>query len=348
MDIGDRMKLYEKAEAGRRLMPLLPTMARIDGRCFHTFTKDLERPYDPNLMEMMRLVTKFLVEETQATVGYTQSDEINLLWHSESFKSQVFFDGKIQKMVSVLAALATARFNSMLRVFLPAKAHLLPVFDCRVWNVPNKVEAANVILWREMDATRNSIVMAAGAYYTHKQLLNKNTSEMQEMLFAKGVNWNDFPSRFKRGSYVQRKVFESAFTSEDLDKLPEKHHARTNPNLVVRRPQIGFVELPPLMKVANRVDVLFEGAKPEPLTEVSSAERTFCPWCNPTGEEPTEENPRDWAFPCAHWDSDSPSDWSQESVDFAARSICEAEDARILDKVSEIADYYEVDVTEGC
>src|SRR5215212_3282844 len=95
--LGDRMKRYESAEAGRRLMPLLPAVARLDGRAFHAFVKGLTRPFDERLSRLMI--------ETVASVGYTQSDEITLAWVPAGTDGQVFFDGRVQKMNSVLAAL---------------------------------------------------------------------------------------------------------------------------------------------------------------------------------------------------------------------------------------------------
>ena len=143
--LGARMKRYEAQEAGRRLMPLLPVLARIDGRAFSTFTQGLERPYDVRLSRAMIDTTRFLVEETGARTGYTQSDEISLLWHATDPKDQLFFDGRIQKMVSVLAALATVELNRLLALTLPDYAARRPVFDCRVWQVPNREEAANAL-----------------------------------------------------------------------------------------------------------------------------------------------------------------------------------------------------------
>lgn len=182
---GDRMKLFEGAEAARKTLPLVPVMARLDGKGFSKFTKGLKRPYDESMSQAMVVTTAYLVEETNARIGYTQSDEISLVFYSDRIDSEIFFDGKIQKMVSILAGMATSKFNSLLPKYLPAKTELLPVFDCRVWNVPTLTEAANTILWREKDATKNSISMAAQHYYSHKQLENKNSSEKQEMLHKK-------------------------------------------------------------------------------------------------------------------------------------------------------------------
>src|ERR1700722_9495140 len=204
--IGDRMKAYETTEAGRMFTPLLPVIARLDGKCFSKFKLGLARPYDERLSNLMIEVTKYLVQETVACAGFCQSDEISLAWYSDNTISQIYFNGRIQKMTSVLAAMCSVKFNKLLPFFIPEKSHLEPCFDCRVWQVPNLEEGANAFLWREFDATKNSISMAAQHYYSHKELMNKHTGEMQEMLWQKGVNWNDYPDFFRRGSYVQRRI----------------------------------------------------------------------------------------------------------------------------------------------
>lgn len=263
-DFGDRMKLYEMAEAGRKLMPLLPALARIDGRSFSMFTKGLERPYDKRLSDLMIETTKYLVKETNACCGYTQSDEITLAWLSTDWDSQIFFDGRISKMTSVLAAQATVFFAYTLPKYLPWEyAAKMPVFDCRVWNVPNVVEGANTFLWREQDATKNSISMAARHYYSHKQLENKNGSEMQEMLWQKG----DYPAFFKRGTFIQRRKSARKFTTDELDRLPEKHEARRNPDLMVERTDYVALDMPPFGKVLNRPEVIFFGEEPKVANE---------------------------------------------------------------------------------
>lgn len=262
-EMGDRMKSYEGIEAGRKLIPLLPIVARLDGRSFSKFTAGLKRPYDERLSRLMVATTKHLVEETNALVGYTQSDEISLIMFAPDWKQQVWFDGKVQKMVSNLASQASAFFNKRLAEHLPEKANLLPTFDCRVWNVPSKDEAVNAILWREIDATKNSVSMATRHYYSHLEMENQGRAAMMEMLFKKGVNWNDYPPEFKRGSYVQRVKSSGRFTAEELDLLPYKHAARFNPLLEVERSMIVQVDMPPLSKVVNRVEVIFDGAKPK-------------------------------------------------------------------------------------
>lgn len=257
-DLGDRMKLYESA-SDRRLMPLLPALARVDGRTFHSFTRGMNRPYDETFAKAMVDTALFLARETNACMAYTQSDEITLAWISLTPKSQIWFDGRVAKMVSQLAAQATLCFYRVVLKRMPDYASRLPTFDARVWQVPNRAEGANVFLWREWDATKNSISMAAQSVYSEKALHGKNGAQKQEMLWQKGINWNDYPAFFKRGTYVQRQTITKPFSAEELERLPERHAARANPALVVERQEWRGVEMPPLAKVLNREAVIFDG-----------------------------------------------------------------------------------------
>jgi tRNA(His) guanylyltransferase len=265
-DLGDRMKEYELAEAGRRLMGRLPICARIDGKRFSKFTAQLARPYDERLSRLMVDTTRSLVEETGALAGYTQSDEISLLFFSDDPKVQLFLDRRIQKLTSVLASMATAFFNARVPTCLPEKSGDLALFDCRVWSVPSTVEAANTFLWRELDATKNSVSMAARSVYPHEALHDRSGSEMQELLFAKGINWNDYPAFFKRGTFVLRRTVQRRFSIEDLEQLPPRHAARENPDLLVTRTEVRAVEMPPFGRVLNRVGVLVDGEEPRVAT----------------------------------------------------------------------------------
>ena len=261
-DLGDRMKMLENMTSSTRMMPLLPVFARIDGRAFHSFTRGMKRPYDGCFSSMMVDTTLFLAKETNARIGYTQSDEITLMWLSEDYRSQIIFDGRHSKMVSQLAAMATLKFYQLVVERMPGYASKFPTFDCRVWQVPNKMESVNVFVWREWDAVKNSISMAAQSVYSHRELHGKNGKEKQEMLHRKGINWNDYPVAFKRGTYVQRRTEAIAFTPQEIEKLPMKHEARTNPDLVVERSKFVIVDMPPITKVVNVFDAIFDGAVP--------------------------------------------------------------------------------------
>jgi tRNA(His) 5'-end guanylyltransferase len=136
--LGDEMKDFEGVEAQRRFEKFKPIIARIDGRTFHTFTKGMQRPYDDDMSEAMINTTIKLVESTHATIGYTQSDEITLIWANQSENSAVFFDGRIQKMCSQLGALSTLYFNrEVMNWDRPEYFEKMPTFDARVWQVPD-------------------------------------------------------------------------------------------------------------------------------------------------------------------------------------------------------------------
>ena len=266
-NLAERMKFYEKMTE-INFFKLIPVMARLDGRSFHTFTKGLNRPYDEGLSGLMRATTKYLVKETNARCGYTQSDEISLVWLAEDWQSEIFFSGKLQKMNSILASMTSVYFNRHLPEALPSKANEIPLFDCRVFQVPTEAEAVNCFIWREQDATRNSVQMAARAIYSHEECHNKDNSELQEMLWKKGTNWNDFPSFFKRGTYIRVRNIERPFTPEEFDSLPPKHRARTEPDLVLKRSVVMEEKFPPLVKILNREDVILHGKDPIEKMEI--------------------------------------------------------------------------------
>jgi len=265
--LGDRMKSLEAVEAARRCMPLLPICVRLDGKGFSKWTKGLRRPYDERLSNLMIATTKYLVEESNARIGYTQSDEISLILYSDSYDSEVFFDGKIQKLTSVLASMATAYFNHAV-----ARSELvmdildgswrggLAIFDCRVWTVPTQTEAVNTLVWREVDATKNSVQMAAREHYSHKELDGKGRADQLEMLERKGVCWHEFPAFFKRGTYIQRKRVTERLSDEAWLRIPEKH--RPPRDQLVERSQVVELDMPPITKVVNRVEVVFDGEDP--------------------------------------------------------------------------------------
>ena len=265
-DFGERMKFYESFESERRLCPLLPVIARMDGIAFHSFTAGLTRPYDERLSALMIEVAEFLLQHFGADAAYTQSDEITLGWHLESYDTELFCGGRIQKLNSHLASKTSVRFNRLLPKLIPEKAAEEASFDARVFSVPNLAEAANQFLWREQDAAKNSISMAARAKFSHNKLMNKSGPEMQEMMFQEcGINWNDYPNFFKRGTFLVKRRVSTSFTADELALLPEKHTARKNPELMIERNKIiRFNTLPKFSTVVNREEFLFLGQ--EPLT----------------------------------------------------------------------------------
>lgn len=226
--LGDRMKRYE-AVSKSTLVSRMPVILRLDGCHFHTFAKKFQKPFDKVLMETMQVTMAHLCQLIQGCVfGYTQSDEITLvLVDYKKLNSSAWFDNEVQKMCSVAAAMATLEFNKVMPLifinwvneYLDNNGHntddpefkrlkkiyhdamdLGAYFDCRAFNVP-KEDVCNCILWRQQDATRNSIQMLAQANFSHKSLQNLNCNQLQEKLFTeKGINWNDLDTPKKRGS----------------------------------------------------------------------------------------------------------------------------------------------------
>ena len=221
-ELGTRMKEFYEGVPKTRLVRRMPVAIRLDGKAFHTFTRGFEKPFDEVLGKSMRETMKYLCENIQGCVlGYTQSDEITLiLVDYQNLNSCAWFDYEVQKMCSISASMATMAFNKFFTknvnyfeitheyddtineycTTLVNAAEKGAMFDARVFNIP-KEEVCNLIYWRQLDATRNSIQMVGQANFSHKELQNKSCNMIQEMLFSeKGINWNDYPTYLKRGS----------------------------------------------------------------------------------------------------------------------------------------------------
>lgn len=200
--LGDRMKAYEapwKLAFPRRL----PLVIRVDGKAFHTYLRGARKPFDEIFIQDMGEVAKALCAEISGAVfAYHQSDEISVLvqdWASNS--TEPWFAGELQKIVSISAAIATSA--------LTERRGGRPLFDARAFVLPNPVEVGNYFLWRQRDAVRNSVSMAAQAHFSHKRLQGVNSDQMQELLHAeRGINWNDYPVACRRGQVAVKRAGE--------------------------------------------------------------------------------------------------------------------------------------------
>jgi tRNA(His) guanylyltransferase len=204
--LGDRMKSYEAAH--RIVLPRrLPIIVRVDGKGFHRWTRTCKRPFDDNLITVMNLAATALCNEIQgAKMAYVQSDEISVLLHGyETHESQPWFDNQLQKIVSVAAAVAAVNVSKYAPDNLGIREPAL--FDGRAFVLP-EAEVANYFLWRQQDATRNSIQMLARSLASHKECDGLDTSELQELTFQRGQNWNDLATYLKRGRCVVRERFQ--------------------------------------------------------------------------------------------------------------------------------------------
>lgn len=247
--LGDRMKSFYEGRTKTLLPRRTYTIIRIDGKAFHTYTKGLNRPFDDGFVEDMDLTAAYLCKNIQgAKFAFVQSDEISiLLTDFDKLQTDAWFDGNVQKMVSVSASMATAKFNQLRfrRSLLENQVNFydklkvdfeianqkdgifnkstalqsnqkcfndckLAEFDSRAFTIPSATEVENYFIWRQQDTVRNSISSVAQSLYSHKELNGVKTDQMQEMCFQKGVNWNDIDPKLKRGRLIVRMVEEGS------------------------------------------------------------------------------------------------------------------------------------------
>lgn len=228
MSLGDRLKSNFENRTRFYLPRKTYTLIRVDGKNFSSYTHNFDKPFDEGMNTDMLNATLQLCQEISGTVlGYTQSDEISILVEDfKTEKTEAWFDGNLQKIVSVAASKVGAAFNQsrINRMWnspdqpfeLEAALHMA-VFDARAFTLPGFQEVEDYFVWRQKDCVRNSVSMAARAQFSHKQLLNKNSKEMLAMLEDVGKPWYDFDSQNKFGAVVYRTtvVEDITFTRSD-------------------------------------------------------------------------------------------------------------------------------------
>lgn len=208
--LGDRIKVYEK-NSTQTLIRRMPVIIRVDGRSFSKFTRtQYGRGYHKEFIDTMMTVARHLFKDMQGcTFAYGQSDEISfLLTDYKTIQTECWFGYNLQKMVSIAAARASSKFTAITK---------WPVeFDARAFNIPFE-EVCNYFIWRQQDATRNSIQMAGREKFSHSELNNKTQKDIKDLLInEKGINWNDYPTLRKRGYSLYRSDTEE---HKDMGKI---------------------------------------------------------------------------------------------------------------------------------
>lgn len=267
--LGERIKNQYEDRSRFSLPRRTYTILRLDGKAFHTYTKHLEKPFDKGLFEDMDIAIMALCKEVQGVVfAYTQSDEISLLLTDFATPNTcAWFDGNIQKMVSVSSSIMTAEFNRYrakrwATAFKQARAlsatmddevaeHAdihpfnLAFFDARVFTIPDPTEVYNYFVWRQQDCIRNSVSMVAQSLYSHKELHGKSQNEMLDMIIEKDSSWAlDFPKGFKFGRLIKKELYNS----------PERYITSDpcNPNVErtrwISEPASKFTDHPPTLQ----------------------------------------------------------------------------------------------------
>lgn len=199
-DLDKQMRVYEQS-MDQFVIPENYIIVRLDGRGFTRLTKELcnfEAPFDVRFRDLMVGTVKALMSDTGMKIvyGYTESDEISLLFSKDADA----FSRKVRKLNSILAGAASAEFSLAL-----GRAG---VFDARVIPIPNRDVLVDYFRWRMEDAHRNSL--NSWCYWTlrkegmspnaaSKELSGKSNAYKNELLFQRGINYNDLPSWQKRG-----------------------------------------------------------------------------------------------------------------------------------------------------
>lgn len=193
--IGDRFKRYEGC-FDYCLPRRLPLVIRVDGRAFHGLK--LAKPFDSFFHARMGIAAMALCKNVQgAVLAYFQSDEISIIARDDMRNTtQPWMDKRLNKLLSLSAAIATAAFND-------GSDYGPRQFDSRAFVLPDLDEVINYLIWRQQDATRNSISMAAHAMFSHKSLHGVNSNGMLDKLREAGSPWENIPTHFKRGTILR-------------------------------------------------------------------------------------------------------------------------------------------------
>jgi tRNA(His) 5'-end guanylyltransferase len=252
MSLGDKHKVFEK-HFEQKLIAGVPVIARLDGRSFHTLTRKAIKPFDSGFIWAMEETAKYLVDEFSALVAYVQSDEITLVWNELNI-----FDGRVNKILTTLAATTSVVFAKHLSETELEHNVNVPTFDCRIWHIPSLDLAAENVMWRELDAYRNSINMAASSLFSHKSLQGMGTKQRLARLQEAGYDWHGLATRYKRGSIFKRAKILRELRQEELENIP----VQFRPTGPVERSGIVRLELPILTSLTNPKEALFFGADP--------------------------------------------------------------------------------------
>lgn len=257
----ERMKRYDRVANSQKLIPGLPLYARVDGRRFTTFAKDMGYPYVElkdkcgfELSNAMMVASERLCREFCCDLVETHSDEISLGW-TEMEKAP--FDGEYFKLVSNIASYASVVFFNSISRYIPDKISkgFFPSFDCRVFQLPDTIELANVFIWRQNDCILGCLNQYAQQFFSHKQLEGKSCDERRRMLEMAGRKFDEKVGEvFRYGYFCERQKYEA--------KIPPEH--RESPlKDTVSRTRIGHKEVGfSLSKLLNKVGFLFGGEKP--------------------------------------------------------------------------------------
>lgn len=227
LSLGDRMKDYEN-RTGSYLLPRTPFVIRVDGCNFKRYTANLARPYDDDLIYDMNQTAMIVASKIQGCkLAFVQSDEISFIVYQPSHKEELYYDYKVQKIVSVVSSLTSTTFNNLRSTIGEDTS---AVFDARCFSLPTIDECINYLIWRQRDGKRNSISAAAMALFSHKELHMKSSQDKIDMMREKGYDWyRDIDFRKQSGGIITRVEKKVEIADEHLkyakdDELTANRH----------------------------------------------------------------------------------------------------------------------------
>jgi len=220
--LGNKVKLLED-HTPSVLPPANWIVIRIDGHCFSTFTRAFEKPCDPHLSEAMIKTSEDLCQEFNAITAYTQSDEITLLIPPTNIMHEQhlphIFNGKKQKLESLMSGFTSVRFNFHLNRMAPecvnnlrkhqAMTNFKAYFDARAIALDNTDDVADIFLWRyKFDCYRNGLSALAHSVFGTRKLEHKNTQQKLEMLEEKNIDLGQYPQHLFFGTFLKKSLVE--------------------------------------------------------------------------------------------------------------------------------------------
>lgn len=242
-DLDQKMRVYETVH-DYCVLPEVYMVARIDGRGFTRLTKEIcqfEAPFDVRFRDMMVATTEHLMNcGFRVIFGYTQSDEISLLFHID----ESAFGRKVRKYDSILAGEASAKFSLLVGT--------VACFDCRISELPNAGAVGDYFRWRNEDAHRNAL--NAHCYWMLRkkgETVQKATSflsgmsvgDKNELLFQNGINFNDVPNWQKRGIGLYWETFDKTCKNpvSGEDTVAERRRIKVDYDLPMKDEYSNFI-----------------------------------------------------------------------------------------------------------